>query len=135
MKFQSKHYFEIGLLPYILLAVIALTFGLTRLWDHRPNSIPETHFSHPFNWPDPPDPEKLAQFYKVPEPDTDRCERAVFGFTGDTVLALKGPTFDEVAEGLQKILYKNKAGTFKLIDLPVSEIKVLKPDSADTASR
>jgi len=132
MKFQTKHYFEIGILPIILLPVIALTFGLTRWWDHRSNSKPETGFSRPLNWPDPPDPEKLAQFNKPLEPDTDYCERAVFEFTGDTVLALNGPTFDEVPVGLQKILYKNKMGTFKLIDLPVSELKVLEPDSAVT---
>jgi hypothetical protein len=133
MKFETKHYFEISMLPIIMLPVIALTVGIT-LWCAQPATgkfVPDPQFTYNLKNLHP-DPGKLAHYNDLPEPDTDYCERAVFGFTGDTVLALNGPTYDEVPEGLQKVLYKDRTGVFKMIDLPLSEIKVLETDSTGT---
>ncbi|HEK19856.1 MAG TPA: hypothetical protein ENO28_05315 [Bacteroidetes bacterium] len=129
MKLQNKHYFEISMLPVILLPVIVLTIVITLFCNHRA-AEPFEPDGHRLLKSYPAEPPKLALYDEAAEQDSDYCEQAIFDFTGDTVLVLKGPAFADVPEGLQKVLYKNKSGTFKITDLPASEMKALEADSA-----
>ena len=128
MKYRNKHYYRTINLPVILLPVVALTIGLTVHFDHRKRQ--NTSYE-----PDMAAFSPVAEMPKIYEnrliDQSDGCEKALFSLTGDTVLIYTGPDFQDVPDGLRKILYKDLEGSLKTIDVPFSELRLV-PDTSDT---
>jgi hypothetical protein len=136
---RTKHYFKIGMLPIIMLPVIALTVGIT-LWlsssheDKYALPYQQAHYSKTFTAKD-----KLA-FYEdkdTPESDDDdtaelhSSDKAVFSFTGDTVLVLSDSDPLRNPPDNYRVLYKNMQGNLQVIDLPEAELVKIAADSTE----
>lgn len=132
MKFRNKHYFEIGMLPFILIPVIALTVGLT-LWfggshgDKYALPYTDANYNKPLSPKD-----KLAIYEDKDNDELDDNDQAVFTFTGDTVLVLSDSDPLKNPPDSYRVLYKNKQGNLQVIDLP--EAALLKVNADTTAA-
>jgi hypothetical protein len=132
MKLRDKHYFEVGMLPFILIPVIAVTVGLT-LWisDSHHETYPEPAYNK--NWKGPVAADDKLKFYDNAAGDYEFEENdsAVFTFTGDTVLILSQPDPLKEPADFYKVLYKNLEGDLQTIDLPEAELKKFAADSTE----
>jgi hypothetical protein len=127
MKMREKHYFEIGILPIILIPVIGITIGLTLVF-----SQPKTDtFSYP-KYPkinSMPIADKLAAYNDDDEDTIPDAKKAYFTFSGDTVLILPETDPLKTDDGYSKVLYKNQQGNFKTINLPTSALQEIPADT------
>jgi hypothetical protein len=132
MKFRNKHYFEIGMLPVFMLPVIAVTIVLT-LWAGgiyerkypAPPDFPE-HLSGTFSPKD-----KLALYENRDTTDLAENDKAVFTFTGDTVLILEDGDPLKGPSDSFKVLYKTPQGNLQTIDLPEAELSKVPADTSE----
>ena len=136
---RTKHYFEIGMLPIIMLPVIALTVGIT-LWlnssheDRYASPYTDAHYSKALT-----PKEKLALYEEnnTAEPDDQDAaelssgDKVVFTFTGDTVLVLSDSDPLRNPPDSYQVLYKNKQSGFQIIDLPEDELVKVPADSTE----
>ncbi|MBS7565553.1 hypothetical protein KHS38_14160 [Mucilaginibacter sp. Bleaf8] len=128
MKYRNKHYLAMRHLPLVLIPVIALTILGTLLIDQRVSG----RFPYKFEGTVPDfDKDKISAYGDPPDIDGEDCEKAIFDFTGDTVLMLKGSDLLTNPPGRRKVIYKTKQGTLATIEVPQSQLTEI---SGDTSS-
>jgi hypothetical protein len=132
MKVRQKHYFEIGILPIILIPVIGITVALTLLFS-KPKTDDFSYQKYQ-NINTKPIADKLAAYNEDDEDTIPDAKKAYFTFSGDTVLILPETDPLKTDEGYSKVLYKNQQGNFKTINLPTSSLQEIPADTTGEKS-
>lgn len=129
MQERQKYYFEIGILPIILIPVIGVTVALTLLFSKPKTTDDFTFPKYGSGYHTPLGDDKLAAYNAVDDDTIPDAKKALFTFSGDTVLILPETDPSKIDPGFSEVLYKNQQGSFKTIKLPTAELQEIPVDT------
>lgn len=134
MTRKTKHYFEIRMLPIIMLPVIALTIGLTLWFSGSPkNKYPFPYTDENYTKPLTPK-DKLALYEGKDNTELEENDKAVFAFTGDTVLILSDSDPLKTSTDSYRVLFKKPQGNLQVIDVPEDALLKVTDDTTATVN-
>ena len=124
MKYENTNYISFGSLPWIILPIIALT-ALTCY------ALSDTFHSKPMDLYPTPRTDLVADSDDTPvdTPEFQTGDKALFKFTGDTVLVVTQPETMAILDEEVRVLRKTPQGNLETVDLPENRLVKLTTDT------